>query len=170
MLLGCSQGNVEMDNYGEEHLKVILDGTVHDMLPHSYQKLQLEKGTHTLVVQNLDGKTLDETTFQVVEGGLLNLAKTNYLIWTDLYGDPSLRKTKLSEDWMDIGKQSFFGEFEKLEIDQIYIEKKWDYGLEEDFPDDLMGWQMAKEKWILKRKLFREEALIDSYNAMVEEK
>ena len=165
---GCDQGNIDLDNSGDEPLTVIIDELQYDLAPGEYQRIKLEKGRHILTIVDKDGKTQEEETFRVVAGGLINVAKGNYLVWTDLYGDPNLRKEKLKEDWIDIGDQSFFGEFETLPTDEYYIEKKWDYGLSENFPDDLLGWEMGVEKYIIKRKLFREEELVKAYNSLVE--
>ncbi|MDX2249836.1 MAG: hypothetical protein SF052_23835 [Bacteroidia bacterium] len=170
--LGCNQGNIDMDNAGDEALEVSIDELSYDMAPGQYQRIKLEKGRHLLKIKRKteDGEKIVEADFRVVEGGLLNLAKTNYLVWTDLYGDPMLRESKLEEEWIEIDGHDYRGEFEKLDTAQFYIEKKWDYGLGEDFPDDLLGWEMGKEKYIIKRKLFRQEELIQAYNALVKEK
>lgn len=167
--LGCNQGNIDLDNAGENKLEVVIDELTIEMEAGQFQRMKLDKGRHTLTIKDAEGKVLEETTFRVVEGGLLNIAKSNYLIWTDLYGDPVLRESKLNEDWIEIGDQSFKGEFEKLDPGEIYVEKKWDYGLGEEFPDDLLGWEMGKEKYIIKRKLFREKDMVEAYNALVKE-
>ena len=167
---GCDQGNIDLDNSGDVPLFVTIDELEYKLAPGQYQQIKLEKGRHVIIIKDKEGKTLDEETFRVVTGGIINVAKANYLIWTDLYGDPKLRKQKLKEDWLDIGDQSFFGEFEQLPTDVFYIEKEWDYGLGEDFPDDLLGWEMGKEKYIIKRKLFRESELIKAYNSLVQGK
>lgn len=166
---GCNQGNIDMDNSSDQDLIVLIDELQYDMKAESYTKIKLEKGVHTLIVQDASGKVLEEDSFRVYEGGLINLGKTNYLIWVDLYGDPELRKTKLEEDWLDIGEQSFFGQFERLDPSKLYVEQKWDYGLDDAFPDDLLGWQMTQERWIIKRKLFRETEFVQAYNALVKE-
>lgn len=170
LLTACQQGNVDMDNNGDDLLIVTLDELSYRMTPHTFQRIQLDKGMHTLTIKDEAGRVIVRDTFQVIEGGLINLAKTPYLIWVDLYGDPALRKTVLQEDWIEIGNQSFFGQFEPLETEQTYVEQRWDYGLGEPFPEDLLGWEITREKWIIKRKLFREDELIDAYNALVKEK
>ena len=167
--VGCNQGNIDLDNASDQDLIVQIDELTIEMQKGTYKQIQLDNGMHKLSLQDASGKVLEETSFKVYEGGLLNLGKTNYLIWVDLYGDPELRKTQLDEDWMDIGNQSFFGQFERLDPSKIYVEKKWDYGLDEAFPDDLLGWQMTQERWIIKRKLFRQTEFVDAYNALVKE-
>jgi hypothetical protein len=169
LLLGCDQGNIEMDNAGEEDLRVVIDELAYSMPAGSFQRIDLESGLHTLTIKGEDGKILDEQTFSVVEGGLLNLAKSTYYIWVDLYGEASLRDEVLSETWIEIGNESFFGEFERVPAEKLYVERKWDFGLEEPFPDDLYGWKITQDKWIIRRKLFREQELIQAYKDMVQQ-
>lgn len=168
-LLGCNQGNIEMDNAGGEDLVVIIDELAYQVPAGAFERIDLEAGTHRIIIKSAEDKELDRAEFEVIEGGLLNLAKSPYYIWVDLYGEAELRKEKLKEEWIDIGNESFFGEFDKLPADVVFIEKKWNFGLDEDFPDDLYGWKMAQDKWIIKRKLFREEGLIQAYKSMVQE-
>ena len=137
------------------------------MPPGDYKNIELAKGTHQIVIKNQEGKELEGETFEVREGGLLNVAKGKYIIWTDLYGDPELRKTQLNEDWIYINDESYYGEFLQLPSDQIYMEKDWHFGLNEDFPDDLLGWEISQEKWIKRKKLFREQQLVEAYNKLV---
>jgi hypothetical protein len=169
LLLGCNQGNIEMDNAGEANLRVVIDELAYQMPAGSHQRIELEPGLHTLSIQGEEGKILDETTFSVVQGGLLNLAKSTYYIWVDLYGEASLRDEVLDEKWIEIGNESFFGEFMKIPPEKLYAEKKWDFGLDEGFPDDLYGWKITQEKWIIRSKLFREEGLIQAYKEMVQQ-
>jgi hypothetical protein len=166
--LGCNQGNVEMDNAGEVPLKVTIDKLPYQVPAQSTKQIQLEEGMHEVLVQNLQGDLLRDTTFKVRQGGLLNVGQTIYYIWADLYGDPSLRQQHLQEKWINIGNESFYGEFEKVSASQLYVERRWDYDLEEGFPDDLYGWKMTQEKWIVKRKLFRRQQLIEAYKKMIQ--
>lgn len=165
-LVGCTQGNVELDNAGEESLRAIIDELPYQMSGGTFQRISLEPGLHSLVVQDMQGEIKGETTFQVTEGGLINLAKKPYYIWVDLYGDTTLRSTQLKEDWVTIGNESFYGQFEPVDTAVYYVERRWDYGLDESFPNDLYGWKITQEKWIIKRKLFRQEGLVKSYKAM----
>lgn len=168
-LLACNQGNIEMDNAGEQPLRVVIDELAYQMPAGSFKRVELEAGRHTVTIENTEGKILDEGEFTVVEGGLLNLARTPYYIWVDLYGEASLREDKLKETWIEIGNESFFGEFEKISPENLYVERRWDFGLDEEFPDDLYGWKITQDKWLIRRKLFREQGLIDAYKDMVKQ-
>ena len=167
LAVGCQTGNVELDNGGDAILQVTVDELTYRMGPADYRQIRLEAGVHSIIIQDVDGKTLEEGTFEVIEGGLINVAKSTYYIWVDLYGDAAQRKAQLNEQWLDIGNESFYGEFEVIEPDRLYVEKKWDYGLSDDFPDDVYGWKMTDQKWVIKRKLFREAELLNAYKEMV---
>ena len=167
---GCdyfSQGNVDLDNAGEETLIVTINELSYKMNPGGYILIDLNPGYHTLVVKDENGKELEQETFEVVNGGLINLAKEEYYIWSDLYGDQSLKEAKLKQEWVEIEEQTFYGEITKLEGEGIYQEGEWDYGLSEDFPARLWGWVITDEKYEIKKKLFRKQGLIDAYLARV---
>ncbi|RMG69761.1 MAG: hypothetical protein D6722_09580, partial [Bacteroidetes bacterium] len=121
LMVSCQQGNVDMDNNGDDLLIVNLDELSYRVPPHTYQRIQLDPGMHSLTIKDEAGRVIEEGTFRVLEGGLINLAKTNYHVWVDLYGDPTFRKTVLKEDWVDIGTQSFFGQFEPVDTSQVYV-------------------------------------------------
>ena len=165
----CENGNIDLDNGGDKPLNVTIDGVLYNLSPGGYQSIELEQGLHNLVIRDANNEGIKETRFTVIHGGLLNVAGTDYYIWTDLYGDPGLREGKLKEDWVQIGKKKFFGDFILLPSDEMYIEKRWDYGLSDDFPSDLLGWEPKSEKYIIRSKLYRVDELVTAYEAMVKE-
>ena len=170
LLSGCNKGNVDLDNAGDQPLTVVIDNIPYFMPAGSYKSISLEKGDHSLEIKDESGNSLRDTTVNIAEGGLINVAATTYYIWTDLYGDPALKESKLREDWIKIGNQSFFGEFYPVGEDQIYVEKQWDYGLSEDFPEDLLGWKISSEKFLIKSKLYRADQLVEAYNSLSKKK
>ncbi|MEM6631603.1 MAG: hypothetical protein AAF694_18120 [Bacteroidota bacterium] len=170
LLSTCGGGNVDLDNSGGVPLEVIIGNETHLMGPNSYKSISLEQGAYDIIVRDQEGTILADTAFQVMEGGLINLAQGQYYIWTDLYGDPALKEKKLDEDWTEIGDQTFYGEFYPLETNKLYVEKRWDYGLQENFPEDLLGWKLAQEKYLIKSKVFRSEDLVDAYNNLAKKK
>lgn len=170
LLSGCKKGNVDLDNGGDQPLTVIIDNIPYFMAAGAYKNITLETGEHTVEIRNEEGNTLKDTVISVSEGGLLNLAQAPYYIWTDLYGDPVLKETKLREDWIKIGNQNFFGEFYEIESNQLYVEKQWDYGLNEEFPEDLLGWKISSEKYLIKSKLYRADQLVEAYNSLAKKK
>ncbi|MEL6133071.1 MAG: hypothetical protein AAFR59_06860, partial [Bacteroidota bacterium] len=160
-LFGCSSGNVDLDNAGDQDLTVQIDELVFKVPAGSYKLITLDPGRHSLTIKDKAGNVLDDQkTFTLIEGGLINLAKSDYIIWTELYGDMELRKTKLNEEWFKVGEESpIYGEFEQLrdtDIERIYVEKRWDFGLSESFPETLTQFSPIEEKFVIRKKLFRE--------------
>lgn len=166
LLPSCNQGNVDLDNASDEALVAIIDNVPYQLAPRSYKRIELGKGSHSLKIQGEGGKIIADTVVRIIEGGLLNVGRAEYYIWTDLYGDPTLKESKLEEEWVNIGKQQFYGEFSQLEKN-LYVEKRWDFDLNQSFPDDLLGWKLASQKYLIKSKLFRKEQLISAYNSLV---
>lgn len=172
VFISCEKENIELDNAGSEFLYVTIDELRHDVPAHSLKALELKPGKHTIHIKDKDGKTLEEDTFDVQKGGIINLARHSYIIWTDLYWARSyennkLRETKLQEEALEIDGQEYIGEFEKLEADKLYLESAWDYGLTDEFPASLWGLEFAQEKWSIKRKVFREKELAEAYMKLV---
>ena len=172
LFVACEEGNVELDNAGDEFLYVTVDELRHDMAPHSMKLLELKKGRHKILITDREGKTLEEETFEVNKGGVLNVSKHSYIVWTDLYWASSeenskLRETKLQEEALEIDGQEYVGEFLELDAEQLYIESEWDYGLREEFPASLWGLEFAQEKWSIKRKIFRKKELAEAYMKLV---
>ena len=169
-LFSCTTGNVDIDNGSTERLTITIDYTdTHSMEPGSYKMVDLPSGVHHILVEDADGNARIDKKITVKEGGLLNVGGSEYYIWTDLYGNPGLKPDKLEEKWVDIGGKSFYGEFYRLDNQDLYTEKRWDFGLNQSFPDDLLGWQwqMSKEKYLIRSKLFRDDQLITAYNSLV---
>ncbi|MEL6841895.1 MAG: hypothetical protein AAFP02_01670, partial [Bacteroidota bacterium] len=58
-------------------------------------------------------------------------------------------------------------DFQPLPTDQLYIESQWDYGLGEDWPSRLWDIVPKEDKFKVRRKLYREQGLIDYYMSRV---
>ncbi len=169
-LSSCQTGNIELDNAGSSDLMVTLDdGVQFQMKAGSFQRIELEKNSpHKISIQDPAHETSRTETFRVEEGGLINLASTQYVIWTELYGSSERRREDLKEDYFEVAGEKLFGDFQFLPRKNdpqphIYYESQWDYGLDEDFPEDLLGWKITNKKAIPKRKIYREEELKEEY-------
>jgi len=170
--VACEEGNIDLDNAGEEDLVVQIDEVKLNMPSDSYKNIKLDPGLHTLVIKDISGKVLDESRFKVLQGGLINLAKAPYVVWTELYGSSNLKKEKLKLDYYEIetekGTEKIWGEFKKIEPESFYVEKTWDYGLDQPFDDHLWRLDLIQEKYVIMRKLFRENELLAEYKALQE--
>ena len=66
-LFSCEQGNVELDNAGDQTLKVVVDELLYMMPAGGFERIELKPGLHSLIVQDASGQVMYDTTFQVVD-------------------------------------------------------------------------------------------------------
>ena len=161
-LMSCEEeGNVLIDNSGEAQLQVMVDAVAYNMPAGSHIRVQLEPGLHSYSIKDESGEVQEEGSFTVIEAGLLNAAKEEYLIWAEWYGDMSMKETTLKQEWIKVDDIEIFGEFERISGEDTYLEKRWDQNIDEDLPESVMAWELTDKRWVIKRKIFRlEEALI----------
>ncbi|MCI4671534.1 MAG: hypothetical protein MRZ79_25550 [Bacteroidia bacterium] len=168
--ISCEEGNIDLDNGGEEELYVQIDEIKYHMPAGSYKNITLEKGLHSISIEDASGKVLDASRFDVEKGGLLNLGKTNYIVWTELYGSSQFRKDKLKLAYFEVetidGPQKIWGEFERLDAEKLYMETRWDHGLNEDFKEQLWRLDLIQDKYVIVRKVFREAQLFEEYKQL----
>lgn len=161
-LLSCEpDGNLLIDNSGEEACQVVVDAVAYNMPAGSNIRTTLEPGIHTYTIKNAEGKVRDEGSFTLTEAGMINAAGEKYLIWAEWYGDMSMKETTLKQEWIKVGDIEIFGEFERISGEDTYLEKRWDQDIDEDLPESVMAWELTDKRWVIKRKIFRlQEALI----------
>jgi hypothetical protein len=166
-LLAACGGNVEVDNGGNAYLKVYIDAQSYVLEPGMTKALSLDEGLHSIKVMDIKDEVLRDTVFEVSEGGLLNLGRSEYLIWKDVFSPQSTlpyRQELLDSRELVIDKKVFSIEYDTLPRNQLYVEQYWDYGLEESFPEKVYGWELDKgEKYMFKTKLVRKDQFVDTY-------
>ncbi len=150
----CETGNVLLDNGGETPLRVTIDAVAYTMPAGSLLRIDLEPGLHQFSIKGEDQKILEEGSFQVVEGGTINAGKIEYLIWTEWYGDQGPKEEVLKQEWIKVDDTEIFGEFERIPGESIYMERRWDFNLDEDLPESVKAWELTDKRWVVKRKLF----------------
>ncbi|MDP5171796.1 MAG: hypothetical protein NWR72_16225 [Bacteroidia bacterium] len=166
LMSSCEKDNVLIDNGGEEKLTVVVNAITYTMPPKTSFRVQLEPGTHSFSIKGEDGKELEEGRFQVTEGGLLNAAKTEYLIWAEWYGDPSKKEETLKQEWIKVDDLEIYGEFIRIPGEDIFVEKQWDYSIDEELPESVQAWEMGSKRWVIKRKLFRLDDAMQHYQTV----
>jgi|GEM_PF-1592796 len=163
-LVGCQDGNINLDNASLKSLSVKIDETEYDAPAGSLQRISVEKGNHTIVISDSTGKVIEEGTFDVEKAGLLNVGKTAHLIWKDLYGEQAFRDSQLEEKDLEVQEQIFFGDFTLIDSTVIYTEKEWDYDVDEDFPYSQMKLLLSpQKKYIVRQKMFRFSDFVAEY-------
>lgn len=158
-LIACGGGNVDLDNAGTEALKVTLDGQLYLLKAGERENIKLEPGLHSIQIADLKNEVLKDTAFQLLDGGLINIAGGEYLIWKDIFSSEAtiaFRKEALKQEKLTINRKVYELEYEMLPANRLFIENKWDYGLTESFPKKVYGWEIDKDqKYMIKSKLVR---------------
>lgn len=159
MACGGPKGNVYIDNGGDEPLTVVLDQSRYDLQPGQRSLIEVEPGSHQIRVAGQDGKFTRDTTVQIVEGGLINPASAEFLVWKEVFAPNStleLRKQLLKPEKLKINNFVYEVEYSSLPTSQLYVEKAWDLGLNEIFPKSVQGWEFkAEEQYMFKTLLVR---------------
>ena len=168
---GCQKkGNIYIDNSGKTPVIALVNGQSYKIPPMQGVRLELKAGTHEVRVNNEVNQPLKEGKISIEKGGVINAGNTPYILWTDLYGDPQLKKEKLREDWLTLDGTQFYGEFKLWDSTQLYIEKVWDYGIEQAFPVERMGWStQSKDRYIIRTKIFSKPQFITEYLKMAQQ-
>lgn len=168
--MGCSEGNVVLDNASDEKRTLVLDGTTYELGANSSQIIELATGSHTLSIQDAEGESVQEGEFESQAGGIVNVGEHSYIIWKQFYGqDPQLREKYLNEGELEVDGMTFQGDFNVLDSTQLYIEQDWDYGLEENFPQKRFKLPVTtdEQKYVTKKKVVRKKDFLEAYKALV---
>jgi hypothetical protein len=163
---GCG-GNVTLDNARPVAVTITFDGSdAHELAPGEQKVVSLSAGSHALVVKDAQGTVLGDTAIQVKEGGLVHAGGDNYVVWRQLYGLQTERKTLLNEDWVMLDSTKFFGDIKVYGPDVLYLEKSWDLGLEEPMPE-ATAMYITKD-YQVESKVFRGTDFVKTYRQMAE--
>lgn len=165
LLLGCSSGNVVLDNPGSETATFTFDGgDSHEVAAGERTSISLEPGSHQVAISVGDSAVAD-TSFDLKDGGIVHSGQSRYVIWKQLYGLQNDRATLLNERWADLDSIRVFGDFTIYEPEWVFIESNWDYGLEEDFPESKTMY--ITEDFQIESKVFRSQDMITYYKTLV---
>lgn len=140
---------------------VTIDGKSYDLPPGGRQNISLDQGKHSLVVKDVTGKPIQDTSFQVNKAGIVNAAKGEYVIWKTLYGMQKNREVLLKEEWVEMDSTEFFGDFELLGPEIPFLESNWNYGLDDAFPAAQK--LMIFSDFVVESKVFREIEFKNEY-------
>jgi hypothetical protein len=168
LLSACGpEGNVYIDNGGDEPLTVMLDQDRYDLQPGQRTLIKVEPGQHQIRVAGEDGKFTRDTTVQIENGGLINPAGAEYLAWKEVFAPNStleLRKKLLKPKKLRIDNFVYEIEYYALPKEQLYTERFWSYGLDETFPKTVRGWEFdADEQYKFKSLLVRKSDFAKVY-------
>lgn len=150
LFAGCS--NVEIENSAGYTITVQVDEKQYEVEPYTFKGITLERGQHNLLIKDVTGRVIRDTVIDVEETGLITYPGNEYVLFTVLYGTPNDRSALLQEEWVEIHGSRYFGDFTIYNEKVPYIEKKWDYGVLEPFPDSKQ--LLAMKDFVIVSKLF----------------
>lgn len=167
LALASCGSNVMLDNPRGEAVVFTFDsGDAHMLNAGEMKDISLSAGNHTVTVKGQNGQVLADTHFTVKEGGLVHSGGSNYVVWRQLYGLQTDRKTLLHEDWTLIDSTKFFGDFKVYPHNWLYIESNWTLGLEETMPETQALYVTKDYK--LESKVFREADFVTTYRDLAQ--
>lgn len=163
-LLGCG-GNVVLDNPREEEVVFEFDGSErYELASNGQEEISLDPGQHSVRVLDNAGEVLGDTTFNLKEEGIVHSGAATYVVWRQLYGLQSERETLLNEKWVEFDSIKTYGDFKIYRPEWLYVEKNWDYGLDEDLPDSRSLY--INKDFLIESKVFRSKDFISKYKEM----
>lgn len=163
-LTGCG-GNMVLDNPRMQAVVFTFgDGSEYEVGASSSSVINLEPGEYSVSVTTSGGDAIGDTTFKLKESGLLHSGAGNYVVWRQLYGLQKERKTLLNERWVEFDSIRAFGDLKLYPSDWLYIEKNWDYDLDEPLPDAQSLY--ISSDWVIESKVFRSKEFIETYREL----
>lgn len=160
ILAGCG-GNLLLDNPRNVPVEFVLDGSSHSVGPETSQSISLDPGNHSVKVLSNNGEVLADTTFRLGEAGVLHSGASTYVVWRQLYGLQKDRSTLLNERWVEFDSIRTYGDFKVYDPAWVYIEKSWDYGLEDPLPDAQSLY--ITSDFLIESKIFRSKDFVEAY-------
>ncbi len=156
-LMACSKPNIYIDNAGKEARKVCIDGgNIFVIEPGGAVLMSLDKGSHKIWIKNSQEMMLKDTLFTLQKGGVINVAKSRYVRWRDLYGDEKYKDGRLESHKMRYKNWIFTGDIMEYDSNALFIEKDWSYELDQIFPQEAMGFGLPnKGKYLISSKIYR---------------
>lgn len=163
LLSSCtSRVEVQLDNPTETPLTVILNEEEYVLDPMTVQTVEAVKGENTLAASR-DGEPVFDGTVEVTGEGLLNPIGAIYVQWNDLYLQ-DLSEAERYMDNLDVSDEvevngMIYEDVDFDLYDATFIEKTWDYGLDEGWPDEVS----VSGGFAIKGKLYRIPDLEDAF-------
>lgn len=130
---------IDNDDFSTMHLTV--DGKTQELAGYTTLTLKLPKGEHEFTAV-IEGEAIFDSTITIKENGLVNLMKNTYVVWHDLYlknpdeYEKYATEALKNEDVKIANKLYEDVQFEVYEGD-VFIPKNWDFGLDEEWPEEV---------------------------------
>lgn len=157
-MTACSGGRVDfvIDNPTGALLEIKLDGQPRSIAPHQEESVTLSAGRHTL-----ESPLTGPVSFIVYangKGALVNPTFSTYVLVNEVYstGESGGMNFRPLERTIELDGVSFKGAFEVR--DGLFIDQQWDYGVHQDFPEQVLVSNKAKGG--IRSKLFEKSAFV----------
>lgn len=158
---------MDLDNPLSDSIYVNIDGDkIFAIAPHSLKTVKIKAGKHTfetIISQNRNKKMIQSGYFDSTTDGLLNVTKSAYVVWKDIYMKEEKEEyyDNLDEKIVEINGREYMGDIKLFDETAIFIPKEWDYGVNKPFPDQV---NLGNQPFVIKRKIYYKEDFIREYN------
>jgi hypothetical protein len=164
LLASCSH-EVLIDNPTKNDVKVIVKGKEVLVKANSIQKMKVAKGLNSILSIASSGDTLVNENVEIFNEGLLNVTKSNYAIWKDVFceeADYEKYKVKLNlKDTVVVGGLEFV-DIDLVLLNDVFIAKTWDLGIDKNMPESV---EIAEdEKFKIVSKIYHVAELKEVFN------
>lgn len=164
-LTACGS-EVVLDNSSDEQRTVFLDKESWVLAPGAWEVIHVSPGDFQVKITADSGVVASRRETITETGGIINAGTGEYVLWKEMYGDTALRKKVLHEEWREIDSVQYYADIVIYHLPNLYIEKKWDFDLDEPFPTDIM--LQTDEDYTLKTKIFRMNDFLIEYQKLTE--
>lgn len=164
LIASCSQ-EVLVDNPSKNDIELTVKGKQITVKANSIQKIKVDKGVNDVLSISSQGDTLLAVNVIVDGEGILNVTQTTYAVWKDVFceeEDYESFKNKLNlKDTVELNGLEFV-DIDLEIVNEPFIAKTWDIGLEKEMPETIeIGDQ---EKFKIVSKIYRENDLKKVFN------
>ena len=158
-LSACSFADqqVVVDNPLNVTLAFRIDRDSFNITPHHFLELNIPRGSHSIEVSELDSRSsvIKAQLINISGDGLLNIGKTPYVRWTNVYVKPgtdtAAYKRFIVNKKISLNGFEYEGDLELYPAEQLFIAKKWNLGLQQAFPSEMR----TDQRVLLRSKIFR---------------
>lgn len=161
LLLSCNTEKsfeITIDNPTELDFSFTLNEEKHTVNALGQLTLELEKGTYFFQIKNEIGDTLLNDSIDIFNNGILNPSQSTYVVWNDLYIEDFENYDKRAQEILSIRDSISIDDKEYNDVDfdvyenQVFIDKNWDFGIFEDWPEEI---DLYSHSEIKKSKIYR---------------
>ena len=162
ILLSSCTTKVLIDNPTDLDITVSVDGKDYMVAAYESQSVDLKKATVNVTSKDEEGNEFMNEDVEITGEGVLNATNSTYVIWNDIYCSPEdYERLKVNLDLKDIVivNEKEYEEIDFTVLEDAFIPKNWNYGLDEIFPDsvDLVN------DYAIKSKIYNVQELEDEF-------